>query len=361
MAIKLVMKKAAALTEAEDSKAAVDEKELDTAIDDVIDSAKSPETKEKVQAAAVFDETEKAVKMLDLAKEVAEDEREEAGGRFLNLCFISMPGTGKTAVIHKWARNRGVQIFEPDAHAMDELDFKGKQIDRSDPDDVKYSAVRNSEWDRLKEGNWVVFLDEYEKVPTKIRGLLLSLIADHTVPNPSAVDGRDHLDGMLFTVVAGNPAGAGNNIKQQFMDSEKTRWETVFMTPNRSKFFERFTREIERRIQNQPDPAKRARRALQLQIAEKLLKDDRFQFTSVEQAEANSESTDGLTTERSLESALLSCRDIPSFYDRFAGQCDPKQLPVVKAILGNFQVNDDVANAILNTYNTESGLTFDKD
>lgn len=296
---------------------------------------------------------------LERALKIARREKNNNGKEWQDLCLVGDAGIGKTSRFWTWAHQHPeVKIKYYDAKTMDELDFKGKYINKDDSKDVKYSAVRSDEFDSMDSGEWVLFLDEFNRAKSNIRGTLLTLICDHVVPDPRAESGKRKLNGMLFTVVAVNPFNSAYNIKDEFDAAEKSRWKNVQVHQTPEQFRNYILNAIEKRLQVESDEEERAAWAFRYQIADKLLSDSRFHFDTPEEIEANSLSEDNVTNPRSVKRAIYASYDLDDFYDNFEGHCNPLKLNVVKAILGNFKVNDDRANQILNTYNTRSQEIF---
>ena len=105
----------------------------------------------------------------------------------VDLLITGLPGSGKTGITKKWAKDRGVKLFYLNAKNDDlgailngfpvdtvEVDENGKEVHR---------VVRSfsKSLDALDEPNSVLFLDEFNRAAPKLRAVLLSLINEHVV------------------------------------------------------------------------------------------------------------------------------------------------------------------------------------
>lgn len=124
-----------------------------------------------------------------------------------NILISGLPGSGKTAGVKAWAKDRGLNLFELNAKDPDiEVAINGLNV-RDMQDGIKnevtkaYSRVLAP----LDRENSVLFLDEYNRQTNdQLRGSLLQLI------NEKKIVGEDNgihvFKNLLFTIAAINPA-----------------------------------------------------------------------------------------------------------------------------------------------------------
>jgi hypothetical protein len=147
----------------------------------------------------------------------------------VDLLITGLPGSGKTGITKKWAKDRGVKLFYLNAKNDDlgailngfpvdtvETDENGKEVHR---------VVRSfsKSLDALDEPNSVLFLDEFNRAAPKLRAVLLSLINEHVVDGDGE-DGFRHFDNLLFTVACINPPVPTDLGAMDLNDAEMSRF-----------------------------------------------------------------------------------------------------------------------------------------
>lgn len=128
-----------------------------------------------------------------------------------DLLIDGLPGSGKTAIVKQWAKDRDVKLVYINAKdseldavlngfpvAIDDVDADGKPVKIADK---AYSRSLKA----LDENNSVLFLDEFNRALMDRRASLLTLINEHQVAGPGP-DGYYTFDKLLFTVACVNPA-----------------------------------------------------------------------------------------------------------------------------------------------------------
>lgn len=146
-----------------------------------------------------------------------------------DLLIEGLPGSGKTGIVRKWAKDRGVNLCYVNAKdddlgailngfpvAVDETDENGntiKAVDRA------YSKAL----DKLKRPRSVLFLDEFNRAAPKLRASLLTLINEHAVAGPGE-DGYYVFENLLFTVACINPSVPTDPGALDLNDAEMSRF-----------------------------------------------------------------------------------------------------------------------------------------
>ena len=150
-----------------------EEKALEKA-DDVVDGD-----------AVYYDETGDMEQALTRSLKAAKAAQKRTGvtGRapqgYPNIIFFGEAGTGKTARINAWAEKHGVNLILKQTATLDETDLGGiPGIDYKEGVVKKYTTT---ELDGLGGEDSVLFLDEFNRGNSYVRGTLLTLIQDHVI------------------------------------------------------------------------------------------------------------------------------------------------------------------------------------
>jgi hypothetical protein len=150
---------------------------------------------------------------LNNAIESIEDGTTEKGA-FPNVLIYGLAGFGKTAKVKDFCRKHNLNIFECDAKSLDIATVGGIPYPVKDPKtgEMTQSPIGSRYWDGLNKPNTVLYLDELNRTGPAIRGSLLTLINEHTLPM-TIEDPKTHeiknvkeYPNILFTVVYINPA-----------------------------------------------------------------------------------------------------------------------------------------------------------
>lgn len=127
-----------------------------------------------------------------------------------NLLVVGLPGSGKTATVISWAKNRGLNLFYLNAKNPDLEAFLNGYTVKSDTEKNTITHAFSNALDRLAEPDSVLFLDEYNRqLNAGIRGSLLTLINEKAVAG-AGKDGYRHFNNILFTVALINPPVIGD-------------------------------------------------------------------------------------------------------------------------------------------------------
>lgn len=186
-----------------------------------------------------------------------EDEEENynysSGVTWPNVLLVGGAGVGKTARVKAWAKEKGVTVVVKLASSLERVDMGGvqtpvkiKQADGSD----KYVAARLSpvEFDALDDDNSVLFLDEFNRANSAVRGAMLTLINDHVCVDSSSPTGMKELD-FLFTIAAINPGSGGSDYNTDELDTaERSRFRTVKVAPETAVTFNYYRKSINEKM-----------------------------------------------------------------------------------------------------------------
>lgn len=150
---------------------------------------------------------------LNNAIESIEDGTTEMGA-FPNVLIYGLAGFGKTAKVKAFCRKHNLNLFECDAKSLDIATVGGIPYPKTDPKtgEITQSPIGSRYWDGLNKPNTVLYLDELNRTGPAVRGSLLTLINEHTLPmtieDPKTGEIRNvkRFPNILFTVVSINPA-----------------------------------------------------------------------------------------------------------------------------------------------------------
>lgn len=290
---------------------------------------------------------------LDAALAAAREANDFGEVSGVNVLLVGRGGTGKTSIVKKWARQRGVNFVEKDAKTMDPSDLGGVVARRYDDEGQVTNTVTklsNTEFDELDKPNSVLFLDELNRARPDVAGALLTLINDHVINDQSEPSGKRLLKGFLFTVAAINPNKPGNDVNN--LDNPmRSRFKTVPVDSNPEEHLQYLTWFFNDRIEKlkemgKPEriPAFRGRLAL----AQKLLTDPRFEYDGDEEEDAAQDEGWPVLNPRSFTNLLAACdgtRD--SLLANWNGFCNPFKYNVIEDILSDYVDVDDKANDAL--------------
>lgn len=269
---------------------------------------------------------------------------------FLNALLIGQAGTGKTSRVKEWARKNNITLFEVDAKTLDPTDMGGI-VARDDANKRRSIKLSSSEFDPLDRPNSVLFLDEYNRAASDVRGTLLELINNHVVNDNEEPSGKRFLPNLLFTVIAINPAnGSYNTDELDVAELSRFKQVPVAMDPISllSHLESVFTKNMEK-LADYPEEVKAERG--RLEIAKTLLNDRSFEFDNMDdEAEAVRYGTPILNP-RSLTNLLKASDGTKEdFLSEWNSICNPSKKGMAERILANYQDVDDKANDALKKY-----------
>ena len=147
----------------------------------------------------------------------------------VDLLVTGLPGSGKTGITKKWAKDRGVNLFYLNAKDDDlgaNLNgFPVSTVEKDEDGNEKHVVTRafSNALKALDEPNSVLFLDEFNRAAPKLRAVLLTLINEHAIAGEGK-DGFKYFDNLLFTVACINPAVPTDPGAMELNDAEKSRF-----------------------------------------------------------------------------------------------------------------------------------------
>lgn len=285
---------------------------------------------------------EKLDDCLDRALEVAGEEDVD----YPNVLIVGAAGFAKTAIVKQWARKNGVNLYALDAGKLNPEDLGG--IVGYDPDDPHYTRKLGNKdiIEELSKPRSVLFLDEYNRARSNIRSALLKLVQNHVLPSGK---GDLFLPNLLFTVAAINPSSTAYEVNE-LDDAETSRFDTIEIIPDPLEHLDYLNSYFDERIKKAQEAGNEKfvlRRTGQKALANTILKDPRFEYTSLEDIEEGRgkyKSTNYRSFLRALE-ASDGTKD--SLLKVWNTTCDARQKKTIEDILKNFKDVDDKANQVL--------------
>lgn len=270
------------------------------------------------------------------------------GDNFVNVLFIGPAGTGKTARIKAWARKNNINLVHKLASTMDDTDLGGAIA--PDKEGQYVQRLASTELDELANvQDSVLFLDEYNRAYNSVRGTLLTLIQEHTIPDPRVRGGKRFLPNFLFTIAAINPEGEYN--VNELDKAEKTRFMKVMVPHEKMNTLSYLKREIARMYDsNMDDPnvdqEEKAEFATELlgkfEIAKTVLSHPDFDFIETDDVDEP-----GVTSARTFTNLVMFCDGTKkNFIDNWNSFCDPSQKTTIERILREFKDVQNKANSI---------------
>lgn len=276
---------------------------------------------------------------------------------FMNILLVGGAGVGKTSRVRAWCQENGLNMYALDCKTLDTTDLGGAIYPVMDDDGKNGKAVKlvTSMLDQLDKPNSVLFLDEYNRARSDVRGTLLTLVNDHVLTTPGVEGGERFFPNMLFTIAAINPPNAAFQNVDELDPAEQSRFFQVNVIAdnrNQLRFLEKEYKKEMEIAEEEGDMEEYTEVSGRLKLAQTLLKDRRFSFDGdEEEAEAARDHT-AILNPRSLTKALEICdgtkEDLLAVWD---SQCNPKKKPMVELILENYTDVEDKANSVFKDSN----------
>lgn len=254
---------------------------------------------------------------------------------------------------------------------MEEADLAGIPVAKEGDDAAR--RIRTSEFDSLDNPDSVLFLDEFNRGRATVRGTLLKLIQEHTVPDPSSPGSVKFYSKLLFTVAAINPADPNYNISDPLDDAELSRF-IIFVQEGADKYeyLDWVTNTLKRRKQievasksNDPrmrSPQERAAATQRrIDLITYLINDNRFRFDDAEDISKSHANRDMdtlppmLLSFRTLTQALYaSDGTVDSFLYFYKNAANRDKYELIREILKKYKEKEDKANQALDKYRQDT-------
>ena len=264
---------------------------------------------------------------------------------FLNALLIGQAGVGKTSRINEWARKNNIALLNKDAKSLEPTDLGGIV---SKDDENKRKTIKLSS---LERPNAVLFLDEYNRAPSDVRGTLLELVNNHVVNDNDEPSGKRFLPNMLFSIVAINPANGSYNT-DELDAAELSRFKQVNVAMDPESLLSHLEVVCANNMKKlEGDPEEQRAEQGRLAIARAMLTDKTFEFDNMDdEAEAVRYGTPILNP-RSFTMLLNDCDGTKDdFLAEWNSLCNPAKRGMAERILANYQDIEDKANDALKKY-----------
>lgn len=299
---------------------------------------------------------------LNNAIENIEDGTTEMGA-FPNVLIYGLAGFGKTAKVKAFCRQHNLNIFECDAKSLDIATVGGIPYPKTDPKtgEITQSPIGSRYWDGLNKPNTVLYLDELNRTGPAVRGSLLTLINEHTLPmtiedpKTGEIKNVKHYPNILFTVVSINPADDIFQDNEDLDPAMISRHVSVIeQGPDIRDFLSHLT-DVYTAIENNMylRPERKAKYMGQFEIAKALLTDRSFTFDDSDDVRAiyyDKTRIGNYLNYRSFYSILRNCDGTKKDYLEalsFSGLSKTK-VTMIKNILANYTDKVAVGNMLFN-------------
>ncbi len=287
-------------------------------------------------------------KALDRIYKTAKRAQRSGSKEFQNLLLIGRAGVGKTAIVKRWAKDNGVNLVDKDAKTMDPSDLGGIVFaDAEHPGQA--TKLRSNELDALQAPNSVLFLDEYNRAPSDVRGSLLTLVNDHEL-----ISGKEKIEfpNLLFTVAAINPPNPNYNT-DELDAAERSRFYQEYVEAEPDVLLDFLVNRHFKPQLKDADEEEATEIEGRIKLATTLLTSREFAFDTEEDENRLSEEDPNapILNPRSFTKALeMSDGTKEDFLDVWNHMCNRDKKGMVERILANYQDVDNKANDALKRY-----------
>ena len=283
-----------------------------------------------------------------------------------NLLILGSAGFGKSEIVRQWAQKRGLNLYEVTLAGLQPEFMTG--MPGYDPDNPGQTInLPNTAFlNELNKPNTVLFLDELNRAHSRLRAPILQLVAHHRIQAGSK---SVEVPNLLFTVAAINPVSTAYGGTNSMDNAEMRRFKIFKVVPNPiehlrylDKFYADDFEDAKRNKDEEWMQETLGRRAL----ANTILKDPRFEYTSLAEEEENIDRQEAgewrATSYASFKDALDDSDGTKDDFIRaFKEKCNPDQVKVIEDILKNFKDIDDKANQVLKGGTTSKVLKKETD
>ena len=292
-------------------------------------------------------------------------------GAFQNVLIYGLAGFGKTAKVKAFCREHNLNLFECDAKSLDIATVGGIPYPKTDPKtgEITQSPIGSRYWDGLNKPNTVLYLDELNRTGPAVRGSLLTLINEHTLPM-TIEDPKTHevknvkeYPNILFTVISINPADDIFQDNEDLDPAMISRMAAVIeQGPDIRDFLSHLTKTytaIENNMYLMPE--RKVKYMGQFELAKAILTDKSFCFDDADDVRAvyyDKTRIGNYLNYRSFYSVLIRCDGTKKHYLRVletAGFSKAK-VTLIKNILSTYTDKVTVGNMLFNK-NTSSVRT----
>ena len=228
-----------------------------------------------------------------------------------------------------------------------------------DASDSRYAnRLGTREFASLDRPNSVLFLDEYNRAKSEIRGALLTLVQDHVVWDPTQEGEMRHLDNFLFTIAAINPPNAAYKGAKEMDPAERSRFYNLSVIPDPMEHLAYLKKVYTKEIEAAEDPEEKLEFQGKLKLATTILSSPRFKYDSSVDIENNMDTPNyNPLNYRSFKLALDYCdgtkEDLLSIWNHY---CNSEKKRTIEDILHNYVDVEDEANAALKDHETQSSV-----
>ncbi len=285
-------------------------------------------------------------KVLDRSLKIARRKAKSGDhGDFPNVLLISDAGFGKTDMVRQWAAKNGINLVQKNLGTMGPEAFGG--IIAKDSKDPRYATrLGTNEMIRsLSKPNSVLFLDEYNRSKTEIRGAVLTLVQNHMVWDPTEENEERFLDNFLFTIAAINPPNASYKGAKELDPAEQSRFFSLNMVPDPIEHLKYLTDVYTKELNATDDPDERKEFQGKLNMSKLILTSPEFSYDSGVDIEENSDDPSYKPLNyRSFKLAMDRCDGTKDdFLDIWSHYCNPNKKKIIETILKEYKDVDDKA------------------
>ena len=285
----------------------------------------------------------------------------KTAGAAANILLVGQAGTGKSAIVNKWAEQRKVNLVAKNASSFDKTDMGGAvaaKVDDTGKPLNQVTRLSNSEFDNLSEVGSVLFLDELNRADPEIMGSLLTLILDHKVPDTSAEGGTKFLPGFLFTIAAINPADEAYEGTNELDTAMRNRFRRLDVMVDLPQYRRHIIDELEKEIKIDEEAVKKdpsqwnlddliASKG-RLKLVQTILTSPMFEFDDIEAEREATENQVSTLSPRSFSAVIRACNGTKDDLLRlWPDYCNPNNVDMIESILQNYVDIDDKANDAL--------------
>lgn len=285
-------------------------------------------------------------KVLDRSLKIARRKAKSGDhGDFPNVLLISDAGFGKTDMVRQWAAKNGINLVQKNLGTMGPEAFGG--IIAKDSNDPRYATrLGTNEMIRsLSKPNSVLFLDEYNRSKTEIRGAVLTLVQNHMVWDPTEENEERFLDNFLFTIAAINPPNASYKGAKELDPAEQSRFFSLNMVPDPIEHLKYLTDVYTKELNATDDPEEKKEFQGKLNMCKLILTSPEFSYDSGVDIEENSDDPSYKPLNyRSFKLAMDRCDGTKDdFLDIWSHYCNPNKKKIIETILKEYKDVDDKA------------------